>query len=584
MIATEEGRRQGRLDGIVESAGVQMRKRTQQSKLTVNAIAGSHVVTLGLDIDESKRKGLRGFGIRRTDHLEQEIYWMRGMKTFESVEPHPAPGEQFSSEIHPFQSFQWADYSANPDRDYSYEVVPMYGEPGALKPGDSAKVKVHTEPIEGATHCIFFNRGSVATQEYARRFQNVPPNKAGQGAYDWLSRGLIEGILAFIRRANSGRWGLHGAFYEFQWPTVLDALREAKGLGADVKVVFDDIKNATGPRKKNEQAITDAHIKSICIPRQNGTLMHNKFLVLTDKGKARAVLFGSTNLTENGIFGHANCAHVVEDPAVAAKYLEYFEKLTEDPETSSRASDYKQWTVNESPAPANAKVGMAPVFSPRPNLNALEWYAEIAGQARKGLFMTFAFGMSELFRNVYGKKDDILRMGLMEKEWNGKNKEAQIEAIRKLQALPNVVIAIGNRITLNNFDQWLQELDKIDPHAHVQWVHTKFMLADPLSDRPIVVTGSANFSEASTNRNDENMLVIRDDTRVADIYLGEFMRLHSHYAFRQAVAIYLDQHPGAKPEDFKQRFLIEGKNDWTVPYFQQNDRQARCARRLYFAG
>jgi phosphatidylserine/phosphatidylglycerophosphate/cardiolipin synthase-like enzyme len=47
-----------------------------------------------------------------------------------------------------------------------------------------------------------------------------------------------------------------------------------------------------------------------------------------------------------------------------------------------------------------------------------------------------------------------------------------------------------------------------------------------------VVTGSANFSTASTNKNDENMLVIRGNTRVADIYLGEFMRIYNHLSFR----------------------------------------------------
>ena len=55
--------------------------------------------------------------------------------------------------------------------------------------------------------------------------------------------------------------------------------------------------------------------------------MHNKFLVLTEKSKPTAVLFGSTNLTENGIFGHANCTHVVENDTIAAKYLKYFVKL-----------------------------------------------------------------------------------------------------------------------------------------------------------------------------------------------------------------------------------------------------------------
>ena len=107
------------------------------------------------------------------------------------------------------------------------------------------------------------------------------------------------------------------------------------------------------------------------------------------------------------------------------------------------------------------------MFSPRSNSDALEWYGELASAAKDALFMTFAFGMSDVFREVYSRTDDVLRVGLMEKEWNGANKDAQIAAIRKIQALPNVVIAIGNKIPLTGFDQWLAEMDKIDPKAHV---------------------------------------------------------------------------------------------------------------------
>lgn len=567
-----------------------MRKRVSKGGLTVNAIAGSYVVVLGLNISNARRNGLRGFAIKRTDHREGESYWMSGTKTFKSVEPHPAPGGQYSSHAHPIQSFQWSDYSAKPGTPYTYTVVAMYGPVDALTEGVRADVSVTTEPIDGETHTIHFNRGSVATQEYARRFQNLPPlplkkggPSAGPAALDWLSRGLIEGIIAFIRRAAGSGYGLKGCFYEFQWPAVLDELREARRRGADVNIVFDDIDGASGPREANEAAIKAARIKSLTKARQNGKLMHNKFLVLTRGGAAVAVLFGSTNLTLNGLFGHANCTHVVENADIAARYLDFHKKLHADPETTS-GSPYKQWTVDQTPAPAEQFVdGMAPVFSPRANVDALDWYGELAGSAKDALFMTFAFGMNEVFRKVYGQTDGVLRLGLMEKEWNGKNKEAQIEAIRRIQALPNVVIAIGNRIPLNGFDQWLAELDKIDPHAHVLWIHLKFMLVDPLSDHPVVVTGSANFSEASTTTNDENMLVIKDDTRVADIYLGEYMRLYSHYAFREAVAIFLKKNPGAKPSDMKLGFLVE-QGDWTADAFNPDDTTARRARRLYFAG
>jgi phosphatidylserine/phosphatidylglycerophosphate/cardiolipin synthase-like enzyme len=561
-----------------------MRKKVRQTGVTVNAVAGNHVVMLGLDIDNSLRRGLRGFAIRRTDNTEQETFWMKGVKTFQSIEPTPAAGEQFSSRQHPFQSFQWSDYSAKPDHEYTYEVVALYGKPGSLEEKNAAKVTIRTEPIVGADHTIFFNRGSPATQEYARRFLNKKPNDVGDAAYDWLSRGLAEGIRDFIARAEDDNWSLKGAFYEFQWPAVIDAFREAKGRGVKVSVVFDDIKNKTGPRKKNEKAIKDEKLKSLCIPRTNGTLMHNKFIVLIKRDKPIAVLFGSTNLTENGLYGHANCAHIVEDEDVATEYLAFYEKLTEDPETSTRTSDYKNWTIEQTPAPTKEfNNNMAPVFSPRANLDALTWYAEMAASAKNGLFMTFAFGMNEQFRDVYGTDDDILRMGLMEKEWNGKNKDAQIAAIRKLQARPNVVIAVGNRIPLTAFDQWLGELDRVTKNVNVHWIHTKFALIDPLSTSPMVITGSANFSDASTKTNDENMLVIRKDTRVADIYLGEFMRLHSHYAFRQAVKIFLEKNPDKSPDDFAQRYLIEDE-DWTKPYFDRNDRQARMTRRLYFSG
>jgi phosphatidylserine/phosphatidylglycerophosphate/cardiolipin synthase-like enzyme len=560
-----------------------MRTRRSNKGLSVNAVAGSYVVILGLNITGAMRKGLRGFAIKRTDDEAQESYWMTGTKVFESIEPHPEQGEKFSSLVHPYQSFQWSDYSAKPGQSYTYTIVAMYGAPGALEQRVAVDVSVTTEAIEGEKHTIHFNRGSPASQEYARRFLNKPPSEAGPGAYEWLSRGLLEGIIAFIQRAKGKRFGLKGAFYEFQWPAVLDELREAKKRKVDVDVVFDDIKSKSGPRKKNEKAIAKAKIKTITTPRANGRLMHNKFLVLTEGGTPRAVLFGSTNLTENGLFGHANCTHVVEDEEIAAKYLTYYEKLTTDPETS-RGSDYKTWTVEETPAPTTEFVdGMAPVYSPRSNIDALDWYGELAGSAKDALFMTFAFGMNKTFREVYGTDDSVLRFGLMEKEWNGANKEAQIRAIRKLQARPNVVIAIGSRIPINNFDQWLIELDRITKETHVQWVHLKFMLVDPLSKHPIVVTGSANFSDASTRTNDENMLVIKDNTRVADIYLGEYMRLYSHYAFREAVKIFLERNPDAEPEDMRQGFLIED-GDWTKPYFDPDDRSGRMARRLYFAG
>jgi phosphatidylserine/phosphatidylglycerophosphate/cardiolipin synthase-like enzyme len=552
------------------------RKRTTEG-VTVNAFAGTNVVSLGWDVTGERRKGCLGFAVQREDHTEDERYWMTGMKTFAETDPGLGPGGQVSSRLHPFQAFQWADYSAKPDHDYTYTVIPMYGKPKSLEPGPRASVRIRTEPELAVPHSVFVNRGSVASQEYARRFMDIPPSKLHgeqrDAAYKWLSRGLFESFVAFVERAGGKNAGLYGAFYEFQWPDALRALRAAGDRGADVCVLYDAIPSKTGPKQKNEDAIKAANLGGQVKPRTVGKIMHNKFLVLTKGGKPVAVWTGSTNLTENGIFGHMNVGHIVEDPDVAQRYLEYWKELGGNPDSKTE----KAWMGEHNANPPDPwKADLTSVFSPHSGDAILDWYAEIAGGAKKALFMTFAFGMNKRFLDVYRKDDDILRVALMEKEGNGRGLAQGRKDIAEVRRRRNVLVAIGHRIEVNAFDRWLREMSKITSEVNVYWVHTKFMLVDPLSSDPVVITGSANFSESSTDENNENMLVIRGDTRVADIYLGEFMRTYSHYAFRESVA----RAKAAGDTHWNPRNLEPGPG-WQKDYFSKGD--DRSLRREYFA-
>lgn len=554
-----------------------MRRKRTVDGVTVNGIAGTHVVLLGLDLAAERRNGCLGFAIQREDHTEDERYWLSGMKTFAETDPALGPGGQVSSRQHPFQTFQWADYSAKPEHEYSYTVIPLYGTPAKLSEGPRVVAKVTTEAELGKPHSAFFNRGSVASQEYARRFQDIPPSKLeGEqqiAAYQWLSRGLHEGLLAFIARAKGKDFGLCGAIYEFQWADALTALRAAAASGANVQVLYDDIVSKTGPYQRNEAAIAAAKIKGLTKARTAGKLMHNKFLVLTRKGQPVAVWTGSTNWTENGIFGHFNCGHIVEDQALTAAYHAYWSELCENNESKVE----RAWMGENNPNPPETWDGdLTAVFSPRVGDKILDWYAEIAGGAKDALFMTFAFGMDERFKDVYRRDDEVLRFSLMEKEGNGRGLAQGKKDIAAIRQRKNVVVAIGNHIVTNSFDRWLREMAQLDPQVNVHWVHTKIMLVDPLSRSPITVTGSANFSQASTDTNNENMLLIRGDTRVADIYLGEFMRLYSHYAFREVVAKAKEWgNTEWRPSD-----LISGP-EWQTDYFKPGEE--RYWRRQYFA-
>ena len=62
------------------------------------------------------------------------------------------------------------------------------------------------------------------------------------------------------------------------------------------------------------------------------------------------------------------------------------------------------------------------------------------------------------------------------------------------------------------------------------YIHTKYLLIDPLREDPLVVCGSANFSRPSQRDNDENMLVIRGDTRLLTCTSGVHAVFDHHYA------------------------------------------------------
>jgi phosphatidylserine/phosphatidylglycerophosphate/cardiolipin synthase-like enzyme len=514
-----------------------MRIRVKTGPLSVRAIAGTNVVLLAMDLPKSMADQLLGFAFERVDETEGPTTPLLGTKTFAETEPAGhVPGTPLSTFDHPVQAFLWGDYTARPDHDYTYRVVALGGTPAALVPLAETVVPVSTETSGLGIHGVWFNRGVAASQAYVRRFANRKPRDvAGREAYIWLSRGLEEAFLDFIGRAGPGD-ALRAAVYEFQYPAALQAFRAARDRGADVRIVVDCKPNSDdAPRAKNLAAIAAAGIADLVIERTSNKsyIAHNKFVVLLRAGQPVSVWTGSTNLTEGGVFGHSNVGHVVRQPAVASRFHDYWTQLAGDPERPALST----WTeLTALPTTPKPPTGTTVVFSPRKSLAALQWYADMMDRAKRSVFFTAAFGISDPLEQVLAIDRPYLRYGLLERE------DDSIELLKRDR---DNVFAVGARIEDDLLDGWAKEA-LTDLNVHVKYIHTKFMLIDPLSSDPIVITGSANFSDASTRQNDENMLVIRGSTRVADLYLGEFMRLFNHFEFRSRVAA--DRANGRGPE------------------------------------
>ena len=565
-----------------------MRVSKTKQNLSVRAIAGLHVVILAWSLPKTKCTGLMGFAIHRTDHTEDEAYYLEGMKVFTATDPHLARGSLHSTRQQPIQSFGWSDYTAKPGHRYTYRVEALYGPPDNLEVKRSVAVEVKTEQEEVGAHTIYFNRGAAASQEYMRRFDHSKPlgdiPKATDPRWAWLSRGAAEAIQQFARRASGPNWSLRVCAYEFRWGEFAACLKEVADLGVDVRIVYDCNSNppetdgSIFPRDKNRTTASDAGIQTFCTERitrsdiKSPPISHNKFIVLLKKGVPQAVLTGSTNFSVGGVYGQSNAVHIFDNKAAAAAYHDLWKLLAGNPKHNELRDSLT--TVFDIPDDQPDR-GTHAVFSPRNSLAALDWYAKLAKESEDAIFMTFAFGMNKLFKDAFANGSSRLRFALMDKLLSPgvrKDKreaaEAEMLAIRKL---PEVRIAVGNRLTTNAFDNWLRER-LTGLNSNVQYIHTKFMLLNPLSDDPVVIAGSANFSDASTDSNDENMLVIRGDKRVADIYLGEYMRLWNHYAFREWVA------NKAEGQELKP---LDPDSRWWRSYFGKTQ---QSSQRQYFSG
>jgi phosphatidylserine/phosphatidylglycerophosphate/cardiolipin synthase-like enzyme len=568
-----------------------MRHFQTGSVLKVRAVAGLHVVVLAWDFSKklsvagaalpAQLKSLLGFAIEREEHDGQgaviERYMLRGIKRFRFKDQGLAPGTPVPLDEHPVQSFQWADYTAKPATTYTYRLIPMYGTPKHLTPDAAASIKitVTTEPEVGAPsengalrHDIYFNRGVIGSQAYARRFLNEEPdpNRPGSAPMKWLSRGLFEALIGFIGRARNERYALRAAFYEFHYLPVAIALRKAVDAGADVKIVYDA---ESSYKEENIRTLSSADLmqSDIQIPRTvSEGIRHNKFIVLLEDGDPIAVWTGSTNISAGGIFGHSNVGHIVWDAGVAAAFLAYWKRLADNLTPAKLRTPNRKATPT--PAGKTPKNSIVPLFSPRDDKNSiatLQWYADRMAEAKRLICLTVAFNLDEVFQRVISAENDVLRYivkddDLGDGETIGRDRD--------------VLFAGGGRFAEGALTNFLGERD--NPLNTNNYIHTKVLLVDPLGNDPLVVSGSANFSRPSQRTNDENMLIIRGDTRVADIYFGEFMRIFDHHYARYVVRMLQEEGKG----DPSAGYLKEKAEDWVRAHFDSKSYKAK--RRRYF--
>ena len=588
----------------------------------VFAVVGTNTVSFGISATEAAREDLLGFGVQKFDGVTNKGGYTPGFKVFKSLIPNPKPDTFVSTFRHPVQSLVWDDFTLTAGHPYRFVFHPYRGTPKKLdRSAAPITISIESEPLYGLKHDVFFNRGVASSQAYVNEFGDTPPDKMTPAkrvrALAWLSRDLDDAILRFIGEAVPGD-AIRGCFYEFTYRPVIEALQAAIAHGVDVQLVVDmkhneftshdkqkngtvkDTFNDAFPRVENTEAMDAVGfpptppVFTERVARKNA-ISHNKFMVLLKSGAPTQVWTGSTNLTLGGVHGQANVGHWIRDAATAAKYLEYWTLLHSDPGGRSedaaalvktKNADFYTKVATLAPAPSATTVpsGITPLFSPRSGDLPLDLYSALFYGAEELACGTFPFTVDEHFK--LGLKENTaagpLCFILMETPDRPRGTATGNAGPKKpyitLNAKNNVYEAYGAELK-TPLGKWVAETNtrELKLNSHVAYMHCKFMLRDPLGADPIVVTGSANFSKASTNDNDENMVVIRGDRRVADIYFTEFNRLFNHYYYRSVTRDTAGT-PAGDAAHAATQFLSEDASDWLSKYAPGTLRSKRVER------
>ena len=515
------------------------------AQVSVKAYASPGAVLLAFDWPEGQNHpDFLGFAISRDpgygkDGKPQFLFNKLDFK------PLTASSKPKGSDQAPIQKFNWWDGGIEPSdrgRQFTYTVTPVLGtDPQHLTLVTAAARKLSlTVPqvIEGGIG-TWFNRAVVSSQSFIR-LKNTGASLEKQ--MDWLANGLQEAVPGLLSDSD----GFDCAIYHLtdrRW--ILPAFAAFQGPGT--LIYFD--KASDHASDGGVKAIPPGPKVTLRKRTKISSLMHDKFVVSRKGTQPRAVLMGSTNFTPEAQTSQANLLHVIQSPQLANLYAARASLLAGDPSTTVTAHG-AGWTAVTDVAGTAIRV----FFLPEPGKSRV--FLDTATTAVQGatssvLFCMFTASDKPLMDAIFaiGDRPDRLIYGLL----NSISDPDKPTKSGKKPKLPPIAVTIYNRSRKNpdtlKYDRFLRtsaprgflpELAAINTSKYsggkgppvAIHIHHKFIVIDGETDHPTLYSGSPNFSKASENSNDENVLELKGNQALASVYVAEFLRLYNHYRAR----------------------------------------------------
>ena len=572
------------------------------------AFANNDLITVAWSFGK-KLERCMGFAIYRIDANGRETP-LPAVAVFPGFTRRPTD----TCEKFPVQKFYWKDVYARliaektGNRKFRYKIVPLEGKPGTLKPMAIPQVTSNeveiTSRISDDLHA-YFNRGLISTQRISRALKK---DKRGLLAHVGdpkdplrasLSGDMVEALTEFVGRAKDGG-RLYAALYELHDEELVRLLEKT---GKKLLIVLSNaMKDEEVPKKslvgkkaraKKVDGNLDARTRLTRTAREiyhrllpNNQIGHNKFVVYVNRaGKARAVLFGSTNWTPTGLCAQTNNTIVLDNPAAAERYLSYWRALAADTKQSKKdpkklqGARLRTFDTKSKVITLGARESLTSWFSPNtPKLRSSgaknekrpvdmsDVAAAIAAAQQAVLFLAFYPGtpnVAQWAADAQARNRNLFVRGCVTNpsasesfyyQLHGATPPKKVKG-RKVPRKEDLRVVAAQALSAKSVPpSWLVEILKIG----FAIVHDKVVVIDPFSKNSVVITGSHNLGHKASFNNDENLVIVRGNRPLAEAYASHVLDVYDHFAWRVT-----QSNPRMKGDGF----LKTKPEDWQDKYF-----------------
>jgi len=519
----------------------------------------------GFLLERGRKKG----NAERVDPVENRVGFKKDK---------PKSREHRPSNEWPFQRFNWTDHAVNVGHEVRYRVTAMIDDGGG-RPYTKGPESVWTPWIKlscdaGKGFSCCFNRGLVLSQfvaGYLRDKKLTPAKFKSQlkKSVDPRFRSFLEGDLGsrirdILKDAKNGG-EIHAALYELGDEVLEELMIET---GTNLHLILSNGSDKSGDGNEEARArLNDSGIRTVDRLLKSKGLGHNKFAVISDVNGPRAAWTGSTNWSTTGLCTQINNGLLIEDEDVAKLYRRQWDRLKDASPPKTKPAGFPDALIDANDKPHTVSVKGADVTvwftrtSDGEDMNALR---DLIASAKEAiLFLMFSPGTNGL-HTLAGQRANEVDMyvrGVVSTVGNEKgDTDKNVLDVRLVSSDTNVTV---DRYTVvqpqgaeRGIGAWIAEVNRrtfLTQVGHAI-VHSKVFVIDPLSDDPVVVTGSHNFSAPASKKNDENLVIIRGHKKLAQAYATHVMSVYQHYRFRSYI----------------RETLAQGKDPWS--YLDDNDK------------